>query len=184
MDKPQDPEATVDSLAQPSTGGLLESHSPEPSARVDDAPRLSYSAMLFALTVCLPVAGAVFGIMAVNQSSIANDQSQVANQIALLSLCFANSVSRLPRLLENVSRRLTAADGILLLRVAGPCRCHNSSPVRETFCSWQSNPWSSAERRRPTFLACISDYILGFSGRVHSPHPLVLGRLSLAMATG
>lgn len=53
---------------------------------------LSYSAMLFALIVLLPVAGAVLGVMAINQSSIANDQSQVANQIALLSMCYGNSV--------------------------------------------------------------------------------------------
>lgn len=53
---------------------------------------VSKSAMVLALTVLLPVAGGVFAAMSVSQSSIANDQSQVANQIALLSMCYANSV--------------------------------------------------------------------------------------------
>ncbi|OAA78630.1 hypothetical protein LEL_05453 [Akanthomyces lecanii RCEF 1005] len=55
---------------------------------------LSHNFMLFALVVLLPVSGAVFAAMSVNQSSIGNAQSQTANQIALLSLCYANSVSR------------------------------------------------------------------------------------------
>ncbi len=57
---------------------------------------LSHNFMLFALVVLLPVSGAVFAAMSVNQSSIGNAQSQTANQIALLSLCYANSVSLSP----------------------------------------------------------------------------------------
>jgi hypothetical protein len=77
---------------------------------------LSRAAAIFALAVLVPVSGAVFAVMAVNQSAIANDQSQVANQIALLSMCYTNSVSLstlclvykgLPRLIRY-SRRLSA----------------------------------------------------------------------------
>lgn len=77
---------------------------------------LSRAAAIFALAVLVPVSGAVFAVMAVNQSAIANDQSQVANQIALLSMCYANSVSLsklflvctgLPRL-TRYRRRLSA----------------------------------------------------------------------------
>lgn len=57
---------------------------------------LSRFAMVTALVVFLPVASGVFAVMAVSQSSISNEQAQTANQIALLSLCYANSVHSSP----------------------------------------------------------------------------------------
>jgi hypothetical protein len=46
----------------------------------------------FAIVVLLPISAAVFAAESDQLSAIANEQSQTANQLALLSLCYGNSV--------------------------------------------------------------------------------------------
>lgn len=46
----------------------------------------------------LPLAVGAFAVLSVQYAATSNDQSQVANQIALLALCYSNSVGY-PRLL-------------------------------------------------------------------------------------
>jgi hypothetical protein len=63
---------------------------PGPSDRLK-----SFSDILvaFAVIVLLPISAAVFAAESVQLSAIANEQSQVANQLTLLSLCYGNLVS-------------------------------------------------------------------------------------------
>lgn len=57
----------------------------------------SYSAVIlgFSIIILLPVAAAVFAVDSVHLAAIANEQSQVANQLTLLSLCAGNLVRRI-----------------------------------------------------------------------------------------
>jgi len=41
---------------------------------------------------CLPLVVGIFAVLSVEYAATSNDQSQVANQIALLALCYSNSV--------------------------------------------------------------------------------------------
>lgn len=50
----------------------------------------------------VPVLAGIYGGFAVQTAAVANDQSQMANQLALLSLCYINSVRCLDLFRKNL----------------------------------------------------------------------------------
>ena len=82
----------VEAKAEPATATV------EPARDVTGAKRASFQgftkdAMELLIGILLPTIFGLFAVISVQYAGVANDQSQMANQLALLSLCAANIVS-------------------------------------------------------------------------------------------